>query len=109
MTVSKTSIQSLLSRVNANVNFSQLAYASHTSKFWHPHGSTSVISRALLIIKEKNVSTAHNIPTFPILLAIVSNFLCKRVGSLSFMVFEVIIPATVFGPTATTRAFPNPD
>jgi hypothetical protein len=43
------------------------------------------------------------------LVAIVSSFLCKRVGSLGFIVFDEIIPATVFGPTATTRAFPNPD
>ena len=77
--------------------------------FVHPHGRTSVISRASLTIREKKVKTAQPIPTFPILVAIVSSFLCRRVGSLGFIVFDEIIPATVFGPTATTRAFPNPD
>lgn len=109
MTVSKISNQSLFFKESSNVNFSQPGYSSRTNKFWHPHGRTSVISRASLTIREKKVNTAHKIPTFPILLAIVSNFLYKRVGSLSFIVFEVMIPATVFGPTATTRAFPNPD
>lgn len=75
MTVSKTSNQSLFFKDNANDNFSQPTYASQTSKFWHPQGRTSVISSASLIIREKNVNTAQPIPTFPILLAIVSNFL----------------------------------
>lgn len=60
-------------------------------------------------MSEMKVKMAQPIPTFPILLAIVSSFFCKRVGSLGFIVLDEIIPATVFGPTATTRALPNPD
>jgi len=47
------------------------------NRFPHPHGITSTISKAVLIIIEQKVRTAHPIPILPILSAITASFFYK--------------------------------
>lgn len=110
MIVSKISDQSRLSlKLKENDNGLQSSAAGWQLKMLlQPHGSTLDISRRIRTIEAMKIRTAASMPKLPIRRAIVSNLSYKTVGVASTYVFSRIIPATVFFPTATTKALPNP-
>lgn len=108
ITVLSTSIHSLFSVLNLKLRGSHDGSNWHAVMFMQPQGTNSIISMATRIHREINVRMAQPIPKFPILFAIVSSFVWRSVNLLSVIVFVVITPATVYGPTARTNPLPNP-
>mmetsp|Transcript_15972 Transcript_15972/g.26936 ORF Transcript_15972/g.26936 Transcript_15972/m.26936 type:complete len:202 (+) Transcript_15972:2344-2949(+) len=115
MTDSSRDLYSLKSFSTPSTSLSKLklrgvqpSSSSQVRMLAQPQGRTLVYSRVILITWAAMVRQATKMPTFPILLAMVSSFSWRRVGWGACWVLVVITPATVLGPTARTRAFPKP-